>query len=109
MVAVRNLKGEIIQLILSQKGRGGGGGGGGVLFLVSATPTNLLNCLLNFYETLHNLQMCMKEYRCCLKFRRRDNSSYTFTKIINVLSYQMFSYVTLDSVIKKNNCKHNSK
>ena len=22
---------------------------------------------------VHNLQMCMKEYRCCLKFRRRDN------------------------------------
>jgi hypothetical protein len=29
---------------------------------------------------LHNLQMCMKEYRCCLKFRRGDNSTYTFTK-----------------------------
>jgi hypothetical protein len=29
---------------------------------------------------VHNLQMCMKEYRCCLKFRRGDNSSYTFTK-----------------------------
>jgi hypothetical protein len=28
---------------------------------------------------LHNLQMCMKEYRCCLKFRRGDNSTYTFT------------------------------
>jgi hypothetical protein len=26
MVAVQNLKGEIIQLILSQKGQGGGGG-----------------------------------------------------------------------------------
>jgi hypothetical protein len=24
--------------------------------------------------------MCMKEYRCCLKFRRGDNSTYTFTK-----------------------------
>jgi hypothetical protein len=22
----------------------------------------------------------MKEYRCCLKFRRGDNSTYTFTK-----------------------------
>ena len=29
---------------------------------------------------VHNLQMCMKEYHCCLKFRRGDNSSYTFTK-----------------------------
>ena len=29
---------------------------------------------------VHNLQMCMKEYRCCLKFRRGDNSTYTFTK-----------------------------
>jgi hypothetical protein len=24
--------------------------------------------------------MCMKEYRCCLKFRRGDNSTYTFMK-----------------------------
>jgi hypothetical protein len=29
---------------------------------------------------VHNLQMCMKEYRCCLKFRRGDNSTNTFTK-----------------------------
>jgi hypothetical protein len=29
---------------------------------------------------VHNLQMCMKEYRCCLKFRRGGNSTYTFTK-----------------------------
>jgi hypothetical protein len=26
------------------------------------------------------LQMCMKEYGCCPKFKRRDNSTYTFTK-----------------------------
>ena len=24
--------------------------------------------------------MCMKEYGCCLKFKRGDNSTYTFTK-----------------------------
>jgi hypothetical protein len=35
MVAVPNLKGEIIQLILSRKGEGG-------KYLVSATPTKLL-------------------------------------------------------------------
>jgi hypothetical protein len=35
MVAVQNLKGEIIQLILSRK-RGGG------MYLVSATPSELL-------------------------------------------------------------------
>jgi hypothetical protein len=29
---------------------------------------------------VHNLQMCMEEYRCCPKFKRRDNSTYTFTK-----------------------------
>jgi hypothetical protein len=29
---------------------------------------------------VHNLQMCMKEYRCCLKFGRGDNSTYTFMK-----------------------------
>jgi hypothetical protein len=36
---------------------------------------------LTRYKTpVHNLQMCMKEYRCCLKFRRGDNSTYTFRK-----------------------------
>ena len=40
MVAVQNLKGEFIQLILSRKGGGGGGGGAG-MYLVSATPTKL--------------------------------------------------------------------
>jgi hypothetical protein len=35
MVAVPNLKGEIIQLILSRKGEGS-------MYLVSATPTKLL-------------------------------------------------------------------
>jgi hypothetical protein len=34
--------------------------------------------LLNSYIchsgcVVHNLRMCMKEYRCCLKFRRGDN------------------------------------
>jgi hypothetical protein len=29
---------------------------------------------------LHYLQMCMKEYGCCPKFKRGDNSTYTFTK-----------------------------
>jgi hypothetical protein len=26
------------------------------------------------------LQMCMKVYGCCPKFKRGDNSTYTFTK-----------------------------
>jgi hypothetical protein len=29
---------------------------------------------------VHYLQMCMKEYVCCPKLKRGDNSSYTFTK-----------------------------
>jgi hypothetical protein len=29
---------------------------------------------------VHYLQMFMKEYGCCPKFKRRDNSTYTFTK-----------------------------
>ena len=29
---------------------------------------------------VHYLQMCMKEYGCCLKFKRGDNSTYTLTK-----------------------------
>jgi hypothetical protein len=43
MVAVQNLKEETIQLILSRKG--------GAITLQAQL---LLNCLLNFYETLHN-------------------------------------------------------
>ena len=29
---------------------------------------------------VHYLQMRMKEYGCCPKLKRRDNSTYTFTK-----------------------------
>ena len=29
---------------------------------------------------VHYLQMCMKEYGYCPKFKRRDNLTYTFTK-----------------------------
>jgi hypothetical protein len=29
---------------------------------------------------IHCLQMCMKEYGCCPKFKKGDNSTYTFTK-----------------------------
>jgi hypothetical protein len=29
---------------------------------------------------VHYLQMFMKEYGCCPKFKMRDNSTYTFTK-----------------------------
>ena len=47
--------------------------------LVSTTPTKLLFMKL-YTVVVHNLQMCMKEYRCCLKFRRGDNLTYTFTK-----------------------------
>jgi hypothetical protein len=29
---------------------------------------------------VHYLQMCRKEYGCCPKFKRGDNSTYTFMK-----------------------------
>jgi hypothetical protein len=29
---------------------------------------------------VHYLQMCMKEFGCSPKFKRGDNSTYTFTK-----------------------------
>jgi hypothetical protein len=29
---------------------------------------------------VHYLQMCMKECGCCPKFKRGDNSTYTFMK-----------------------------
>jgi hypothetical protein len=36
---------------------------------------------MNLYTfVVHYLQMCMKEYGCCPKFKRGDNSTYTFTK-----------------------------
>ena len=31
---------------------------------------------------VHYLQMCMKEYACCPKFKRGDNSTYAFTKMV---------------------------
>jgi hypothetical protein len=34
----------------------------------------------NKISVVHYLQMCMKEYGCCPKFKRGDNSTYTFTK-----------------------------
>jgi hypothetical protein len=37
-------------------------------------------CMKLYTVVVHNLQMCMKEYRCCLQFRKGDNSTYTFTK-----------------------------
>jgi hypothetical protein len=49
-------------------------------------------------SVVHNLQMCMKEYCCCLKFRRGDNSTYTFTKRggrVLVVVYQQATYEKL--------------
>jgi hypothetical protein len=50
----------------------------GVVYLVSATPTKLLICIFMKLYTfvVHYLQMCMKEYGCCPKFRRGDNSTF---------------------------------
>ena len=46
------------------------------MYLVSATPP-----FVKLYTlVVHYLQMCMKEYGCCPKFKRGDNSTYTFTK-----------------------------
>jgi hypothetical protein len=40
------------------------------------TPISRLGEVANCYTiVVHNLQMYMKEYRCCLKFRRGDNST----------------------------------
>ena len=50
-----------------------------LVYLVSVTPTKLL---IEFYETLHSCsaQPANVHEGCCLKFRRGDNSTYTFTK-----------------------------
>ena len=54
----------------------------GGMYLVSTTPTKrLIEFFMKLYTVVeHNMQMCMNEYCCCLKFRRGDNSTYTFTK-----------------------------
>ena len=54
----------------------------GAVYLVSATPPKrFIGVFGKLYTVVvHNQQMCMKEYRCSLKFRRGDNSTYTFTK-----------------------------
>ena len=37
--------------------------------------------LIKLYSVVvHYLQMCMKEYGCCVKFGKGDNLTYTFTK-----------------------------
>jgi hypothetical protein len=41
---------------------------------------------------VHYLQMCMKEYGCCPKFKRRDNSAYTFTTIFLHAHLQVVYY-----------------
>jgi hypothetical protein len=36
---------------------------------------------MNLYTfVVHYLQMCMKEYGCCPKFKRGGNLTYSFTK-----------------------------
>ena len=74
MIAVQNLKGEIISTYTFTK-RGG-------MYFVSAIPSwTAYWIFMKLYTfVVHYLQMCMKEYGCCQKFERGDNSSYTFTK-----------------------------
>ena len=56
----------------------------GVVYLVSATPPKQQTAYWSFVKlytvVVHYLQMCMKEYGCCPKFKRGDNSTYSFTK-----------------------------
>jgi hypothetical protein len=50
------------------------------LFVKVSVELSPLNFMKLYTVVVHNLQMCIKQYRCCLKFRRGDNSTYTFTK-----------------------------
>ena len=53
----------------------------GVVYLVIATPPKAYWIFMKLCTFIvHYMQMCMKEYGCCPKFRRRDNTAYTFTK-----------------------------
>jgi hypothetical protein len=53
------------------------------MYLVSATPTYWIFMKL-YTVVVHYLQMCMKEYCCCLKFRRGHNSTYTLLQLCKV-------------------------
>jgi hypothetical protein len=50
---------------------------------------------------VHNLQMCMKEYRCFLKFRKGNNSTYTFTKPSKFWTATIFLHAHLQVVYYK--------
>ena len=65
MVYVKNLKGEIIQLILARENW--------EVYLVSATPPKWhMGIFIKLYSVVvQYLQMCMKEYGCCPRFGRQ--------------------------------------
>jgi hypothetical protein len=75
MVAVQNLKGEIIQLILSRKG------GGHVPCKRNSYWTAYWIFMKLYTVVVHNLQICMKEYRCCLEGEIINLLIYLYSKV----------------------------
>jgi hypothetical protein len=51
---------------------------------------------------VHYLQMCMKEYGCWPKFKRGDNSTYTFTKKGQYYDVQTLEYRYISKLPMKN-------
>ena len=73
MVAVQNLKGGKFNLYFHEKG-------GRVPCTCNSSLADYWSFVKLYTFVVHYLQMCMKEYGCCPKFKRGDNSTYTFTK-----------------------------
>jgi hypothetical protein len=76
MVAVQNLEGEIIQLVLSRKE------GGHVPCKRNSSQTAYWIFMKLYIVVIHYLQMCIKEYGCCPKFGRGDNLTCTLKYVL---------------------------
>jgi hypothetical protein len=95
MVAVQNLKGEIFQLILARKV-------GHVLCKRNSYKTAYLILMKLYTVVVHNLQMCMKKYHCCLKYRRGDNY------LDNIPVFQSLNIIVLQAGVSLSEVTHSS-
>jgi hypothetical protein len=76
MVAVQNLEGVIIPLVLSRKE------GGHAPCKHNSSYTAYWIFMKLYTVGIHYLQMCMKEYGCSPKFGRGDNLTYTLKYVL---------------------------
>jgi hypothetical protein len=76
MVAVQNLEGKIIILVLSQKE------GWRVPCKDNSSQAAYWIFMKLYTVLIHYLQMCMKEYNCCPKFGRGDHLTYILKYVL---------------------------